>query len=533
MSSFELMSRPTTFWSVIVLRICRFRSSRVRLEDLSAFSNSSSVARLYWRFTRSTATSTSSSVAATSSSFARSSRSFSSMISARSFRRASSGLLPACGEERKAANRFSKSVWVISRSLTRATIFSTSSPADAAAPRAAVRARAGTRRLIGEFITRPVRENSTGRGVRLSERRSVGDARHRSGRVEVDLLCSVGLIGDRDRVLDVREGAVEDPPVPVERAAVHDLDDHLDVARREEPEVHRVRRQDDALRPPRCPLRRDPPVDPDEEGRRARTERELAPRRLGVRAGGAHRPPGRPGRERGRIADACEPSLRVLVSPHAPGPDVPERDVVLDVRERAVEEPVRVVEPATVEDLVDDLDVVRREEPEVPRVPGDRTPEAEAREPLALHPVFGGDLEPVVVQTQLRRGGHADRVIVALVLEGPEPARLEAGDREGRPASEGGRDRDLFEARIPRDLVGHVEGELRAEPLVDADLVLRACTDGDREEAVVGHVKARQKVSRRCAAEEIEISRGLDAVSRDLVLFDSRLIRAQAHVEQL
>ena len=76
-SSFEVTSRPMTFWMMIVCRTCLRRSSRVMFEVWSAASNSASVARLYCLLTRSTACSTSSSEALADSSRARSSRSFS------------------------------------------------------------------------------------------------------------------------------------------------------------------------------------------------------------------------------------------------------------------------------------------------------------------------------------------------------------------------------------------------------------------------------------------------------------------------
>src|SRR5262249_38796819 len=72
---------------------------------------------------------------------------------------------------------------------------------------------------------------------RFAERQRVAHAREEAGRVRVPPDDPGHGIGDGQRVLDVREGAIEDPEVVVQGPRVEDLDDRLDVGAVEEPEV--------------------------------------------------------------------------------------------------------------------------------------------------------------------------------------------------------------------------------------------------------------------------------------------------------
>src|SRR6202035_182960 len=69
-----------------------------------------------------------------------------------------------------------------------------------------------------------------------SERAGVADAADVAGVVVVGAVDAGRQVLDVDRVLDVREGAVEDPELAVERPAVQELDHQLDVGGIEEPE---------------------------------------------------------------------------------------------------------------------------------------------------------------------------------------------------------------------------------------------------------------------------------------------------------
>src|SRR5207247_7787004 len=68
--------------------------------------------------------------------------------------------------------------------------------------------------------------------------------------VEIRFDDSCLSVGHSQRVLDVGERAKEDPEVTIQPAAVQDLDDQLDVAACEEPEVARICRQWNCLTEP-------------------------------------------------------------------------------------------------------------------------------------------------------------------------------------------------------------------------------------------------------------------------------------------
>ena len=140
-SSLPLTSRPTTFCIVIVWRICVFRSSRVIFDWARAASNSASVARLYCRLTRSTASSTSSSVACDVELLgALLEQLFVDQLVEHA---APTGVGPTWAR-RSIVHRISNSLCVIGWSLTRATSVSISSaPKTAAAQRSKASARSG------------------------------------------------------------------------------------------------------------------------------------------------------------------------------------------------------------------------------------------------------------------------------------------------------------------------------------------------------------------------------------------------------
>src|SRR5262249_56748819 len=106
---------------------------------------------------------------------------------------------------------------------------------------------------------------------------------------------------DGQRVLDVREGAIEDPEVVVQGPRVEDLDDRLDVGAVEEPEVARVARESDGLPGARVALE----VRPgrlDAEPTSGETERG------GVRRAGGRALPAR--RQEGGLVDLTVPAAR-------------------------------------------------------------------------------------------------------------------------------------------------------------------------------------------------------------------------------
>src|SRR5262249_17904673 len=78
------------------------------------------------------------------------------------------------------------------------------------------------------------------------ERRRVLDGLEgRAGRIEVGLDRTGLRVGHGQRDLDVGQASGEDPLPGVQGTAIEDLDDHLDVARVEEPEGARVGGQGD------------------------------------------------------------------------------------------------------------------------------------------------------------------------------------------------------------------------------------------------------------------------------------------------
>src|SRR5262249_30009903 len=93
----------------------------------------------------------------------------------------------------------------------------------------------------------------------------------------------------------------------------------------------------------------------------------------------------------------------VGVSLNVLGLGVPDGELVLDVRKRAVEDPELAVDDPRVEDLDDELDVRGREEPEVAGVGGERNRLAGARVVLEVLP---GDLDLETAAREAQRGGR-------------------------------------------------------------------------------------------------------------------------------
>src|SRR4030095_15628759 len=87
------------------------------------------------------------------------------------------------------------------------------------------------------------RSGSQGRAGRSRERRSVGVTRQLTLRVEVRLRRAGLRVRHPDRVLDVREGPVEDPVVAGEGRRVENLYHELVIRLLKEPEGPRVRGQ--------------------------------------------------------------------------------------------------------------------------------------------------------------------------------------------------------------------------------------------------------------------------------------------------
>src|SRR5512142_1454838 len=91
-------------------------------------------------------------------------------------------------------------------------------------------------------------------------------------RVHIRLHLAGVHVLDRQRDLDVREAAGEDPVTVVEAAASDDLDDHLDVPRAEEPEIAGVSREGTGRPVAARALRRNAPVGSDAKTSRVQAE---------------------------------------------------------------------------------------------------------------------------------------------------------------------------------------------------------------------------------------------------------------------
>src|SRR5450432_1377452 len=97
------------------------------------------------------------------------------------------------------------------------------------------------------------------------ERVRIRETRQGAGITRVVAYGSGRRVRHGDGVAHVRKGPREHPESAVERAAVHDLDDELDVVRAEEPEISRVAGQRHRESRAARPLRGHPPVDLDAE----------------------------------------------------------------------------------------------------------------------------------------------------------------------------------------------------------------------------------------------------------------------------
>src|SRR5262249_39954540 len=111
--------------------------------------------------------------------------------------------------------------------------------------------------------------------------------------------------------------------------------------------------------------------------------------------------------ERARIVEARERLVRVVVRPDGACLRIGHLDRVLDVRERAEEDPEVVVDDARVEHFDDELEVVGREKPEGPRIPGQVGRRSAAVSALVGNGPGDLDLEAGIVQAQRERAGRA------------------------------------------------------------------------------------------------------------------------------
>ena len=299
----------------------------------------------------------------------------------------------------------------------------------------------------------------------------------------------------------------------VDRAAVEDLHDEFDVVRREEPEHARVRRARDAAGG--AALVAGPPVRAHLVATVLQAERGLVPcaarrRRRASRRGSFHPrsaadhvpAPGRVGAggaggERGNVGDRAEaiadgagPASFDVRGRHAgertAGPEVPHRHRYRNVGQAGREDPPVAVDRAAVEDLHDQLDVRRLEEPEVAAAGRQALCHPSTPSSLAVLPCHL-DLEPAQAkEVVLRAAGRLgrpgrrrdlrctfrrQRTVAGLDCEAIRDVRHQFGHDRRRAVPR--RRPDQAQLRIARPLLEDRELRLRARVVAPAQFDLR------------------------------------------------------------